>query len=237
MAMRQLRMEETPSGGRLPTGAGVIRNVPAPAGTFRPATAPPAAKSPDGNDSISAQLQAFIDEINRPLDLNDPYTQQILNAANNSASNNARLRGIDGPLSVANSQQAVAGAAAGLDMQRRGMGLQALEGLSGRNLGLGQLGLGYANLHEGGRQFDANMQYQMGQDQYNSQLGTGQAWGGAIGTGLGALGFLGGPVLGGALMGVGGSLGAGIGGMLSGARPPSMPSYTPQPQKRSLGGY
>lgn len=207
--------------GSVPYGA---RPNAAPQGQTAPA-APAAPLSPE--DEIMQRIKAFLDMMNAPLDMNDPYVKSVLQGTTNAASSDARLRGVGGPMSVANTQGHVANALTGLDMQRKGMVMQGLGMGSGHSLGMGNLGVARDRLG-----FDQDrFKYETDLQAWQNTPNAGRDWGSAIGTGLGALGYLI-PGVGGSLMQPGAQIGAGLGGMINPGPPP--PRYTPS---RGYGGY
>jgi hypothetical protein len=109
------------------------------------------------------------------------------------------------------------------DLQRQGLQAQAMGLLNQRDLGLSQLDLQYTQL-----------QNQQAEAQWAAQKNQAQGIGSAIGAGVGALGFIGGPALGAATMGAGSALGGGLGGLATGG---SGPSYqAPRPTSGTFRG-
>lgn len=111
------------------------------------------------------------------------------------------------------------------------------EQLKAQGLGLlNQRDLGLKGLEQGYQQ----MQNQQAEQAWAAQQNQNQGIGSAIGAGLGALGFIGGPALGAATMSGGAAVGGALGGLASGGSAPryaSMPSWTQGGgNKGSLGG-
>jgi hypothetical protein len=157
-------------------------------------------------------LQQFADEMNSPLDMNDPMVSNILQGARTSTMASLQDRGIQGGYSQNQAERSYIGAAAGLQQQRRQLGLQAL------------------NVGQGASSELLKQRYNMSRDSHNDLLknyqwqdeqnqGLGSLIGGGLGGLLGGAGgfFLGGPA--GAAAGAqtgfqaGSSIGRGIGGM------------------------
>jgi len=114
-------------------------------------------------------------------------------------------------------------------LQNEQLKAQGLGLLNQRDLGLKGLELGYQQ-----------MQNQQAEQAWAAQQNQNQGIGSAIGAGLGALGFIGGPALGAATMSGGAAVGGALGGLASGGSAPryaSMPSWTQGGgNKGSLGG-
>ncbi len=79
--------------------------------------------SADDPDALTKQ---FYDEMNKPLDFNDPYVANIVNGAASRAQADADARGIGGGMGVQNSQMAYTNAAAQLQDAKQQRALQAL---------------------------------------------------------------------------------------------------------------
>jgi hypothetical protein len=94
-----------------------------------------------GKDDVMAKIRAFADALTKPLDINDPEYKAIITQAENRASDRARLQGIQGPISNANTQQMGMTAGMGFNEQRKQMGLSALGLLNEADMGRQQLGL------------------------------------------------------------------------------------------------
>lgn len=178
-------------------------------------------KEQTSQDDTQAKLRAFADEMNKPLDFNDPKVKIILAQATGAATQDASNRGIQGGLSVANTQQAQANAAAGMDAQRKQLGLQALSTS-------GSQGLGLAQLRENQYQYDSRAQYEQQMNQYNqARQANASGWGlagGVVGGIAGA--YFGGPAGAAAGYSAGSALGAGLGGSNYGPPPVDYSSAT-----------
>lgn len=163
-------------------------------------------------------LQEFIKHYMSPIDLNDPYVKQLVQGTQTAASDEARRRGINGPLAVNGVQDATTRALVGADMQRKQMGLQGL------GMGFGQYNAD-RNFGEQQRQFNMGYGLQRDQFDYNRQRDTRadqQDFYSTIGSvGGGILGGVGGFMIGGPMGAVGGAqlgsgLGAGLGHLAGG---------------------
>lgn len=73
-----------------------------------------------------AKIKEFSARLLAPIDTNDPEVKQLMNMASGRALDDARMRGIEGPMSIANSEQGMQGALNNLAMQRKQLGLEAL---------------------------------------------------------------------------------------------------------------
>lgn len=71
-------------------------------------------------------LREYYEELNSPLDLNDPEIQAILSTARSQSQSNAGARGVNGAASVRAGEDSYLRAAAGLQGQRQGLAAQAL---------------------------------------------------------------------------------------------------------------
>jgi hypothetical protein len=195
------------------------------------------------DDPISQSMKQFYDHLNSPLDMNDPYVAQILQGVQNRAGDAARLRGIGGPMSIANSQQAMTNAAVSMDQEKKAMALQALGARNDRNLGLGSqalqaYGIGSSNYNQAqnlawARQsHDLDAQNAAALNDYRNGQGMGSSIGSMIGGGLGlAASFIPGlqplaPALVSGGSGLGGYIGGGLGG-----------GWNPAPRPVLAGGY
>lgn len=144
-----------------------------------------------GLQGTQNQMQQFYSSMMGPINWNDPQVKSILQGAGSQAMASANASGIQGPMSINAGQQAYTDAAATMMMQRQGLGLQALQGLSGSQLGQAQVGLGQQqiNLENQGQQYEEN---------FNNTYAPWQIAAGIIGgvgggaTGLAKLGTLGG---------------------------------------------
>lgn len=172
-----------------------------------------------------ALLQQFADEMNKPLDLNDPMVRNILEGARTGTMTGLQGQGVFGGYSNNQAEKSYIGAASGLQQQRRQLGLSALQSGAGASQDLLKTRYGMARDQYG----DMMQNYQYGKDQNE---GWGAGIGGAIG---GVLGGIGGFATGGPAGAVGGfqagsaagsSFGRGIGGM-----------HQPPPPTFSYKGY
>lgn len=166
-------------------------------------------------------LKQFADEMNAPLNMDDPLVANILTGARQQALTSSEGRGIYGGYSQNVANQQYVNTAAQLQQQRRQMGQQALQSGVGASQDLAKMRYG-----------QARDSYQDMLNNYSRQGEQNQGWGagigGVIGGGLGlAASFIPGlqpfaPALisGGAQ--AGSSIGRGIGGM---AQPPP-PSFS-----------
>jgi hypothetical protein len=161
-----------------------------------------------GKKSIEQLLSEYLAELQKPINVNDPYIKQYLMASQNRAADRARLSGIEGGLSNLNTEHAHANALGQLEMQRKGMYPAAL-----------QMGINRDQYNQGRYMEDMLRQYQ-------AQVGQAQGIGGLLGgIGGGALGFaVGGPAGMTAGAGMGAQIGGGLGGMTAGP-PPSAYGY------------
>lgn len=188
---------------------------------------------------VKGQLEAFAKEMNLSYDdllaQGDKGALAMQDRGYNQAAASSQDRGLSGGLSNYSSEKSRTDSLLGYQMQRQGMGLQALNSLGG----LAQNAVGTA---EGRRQFDAglNLQMQDRQAQANAQAfqekqGLGQTIG-AIGGGVlgGVAGFVGSgfnPLGGAAGASIGSSLGSGVGGAIAGGG-----GYQPYRYKSPGGG-
>lgn len=182
-------------------------------------------------NKINADLDAFYNMLSQPIDPNDPEIQRVSSMAGRSAVGQAYGSGIEGGLSVANTERAAGAAAADMFQRER----ERRDGLRAQVGGLRASGaLSQQDFHQrAGQIAEANRRYQEGlryddaMNQYNAGLQQRQMWGGLAGGAVGALGFLGGPAVGAATTAAGSQFGAGAATL--GMRPPPRRSYS--------GGY
>lgn len=172
---------------------------------------------------VTDQLQRYFDMLNSPVvdaqgNYTDPLAKQLVQAGANVGQQEAARRGIGGPLG---SQAAAVSANTALQpylAQRVQLAGQALQLINQRDIELeDQKQKAYAlELQRVGMQNDvAAQQWAAGKNQA-------QGIGAAIGAGVGALGFIGGPALGAATTRGGSALGAGLGGLATGGNGPSL---------------
>ncbi len=169
------------------------------------------------------RLEEFINHLNAPLDMNDPYTKMIAQGASNMASDEARRRGINGGLSVTNVGRGVAGALTGLDMQRKELGLRAM----GEGFRVEDADRAY---NENNKRYAADQADAYALREYENKQKSGSSLGSLIGGGLGAAGgfLVGGPAGAAAGWSGGSALGGYVGGGLAGGNSPApRSSYVP----------
>lgn len=174
---------------------------------------------------INADIDAFYQELAKPLDPNDPEVMRVASMAGRQAAGESFGRGIEGGLAVENTQRMAGDAAANLFAQERArrQGLQA-------NLGQlrSQTGLSQQDYLDRQRQFGVEQQRYRDDRNYANEIGQwmqrqqqGQAVGSIVGGGLGAIaGIKGGPAGIGLGLSAGSGLGGGIGGLAAGGPPP-----------------
>lgn len=177
-------------------------------------------------NDINAQLDAFIQSMLPGAAPNDPVYQQLIKAGTNAAQASAGRGGLSGRSSLAGTQAASTAQAniAPYMAARASLGLQAQNLRNNREISLGQLDQDWAKF-----QTTRNDQLASasagGLQQQNSMIGS------ILGGAIGGLGFLGGPQLGAATMGMGASLGGSVGGGFS---PP--PQFGPSASRYGGGG-
>lgn len=89
-------------------------------GLFGEPAAPEAPQADPSKVDYEARLKAYIDELQGPLNLEDPRVQAILQNAQSATAREAQNRGIQGGLALSGQQAAYIGASANLmDAQRR----------------------------------------------------------------------------------------------------------------------
>lgn len=189
--------------------------------------------SEEENAKFREQLAAFMEEMSKPVDMNDPYVQQIARSAGAQAEQAMYANGVEGPYSKAAAEQASFGArlqyAQQENARRQSAKLQAMN-IEGNRLGQ------MAALREKARQFDQSVQA----DAYNNQYAQGQDLWKTVG---GVAGGLGGAIIGslvapgiGTAVGAtaGASLGSGLSGSLAGAASPYRPPSASRRQYRGI---
>lgn len=187
-----------------------------------------------GNAGASSKdlLKEFAMHMVAPLDQNDPYVQQVVRSAGNTAQTDSRNRGVQGGYAVGNTEQRVAEAMTQTQMQRQQIGAAALGQTAQLDLGEQQLAL---------QQYNQQYQAQMAQLQasYNNRLGGAQGVGGLIGGAIGGVAgaYFGGPAGAQAGIAAGSSLGAGVGGMVGGGSSPYLAYQPPAVGSSRRGGY
>lgn len=180
--------------------------------------------------SVNARIDAFAKEMMGPLNANDPRARQIRDIVGNQAGQSAMSRGLGrGGYSEMARQQGTENMLTQYDMQRKQMGMAALDQLRNENLQRAQLG-------QQSEQFDAQMKQGM-QDRWaaasrqafedKSNAAAAQA-GGLLGVGGAVVGgYFGGPKGAEAGYNAGSKWGA---GMTAG-------KYTYSPPQQYYGGY
>lgn len=191
----------------------------------------------ENTDDVTNRINKFLAD----LDPNSPQTQAMYQyiqkrgqATQGAASARAGLGSVGsgqggGGLSAYGQQMVQGDLANKYDLQRKSLQAQGVGLLNQRDLGLKGLEQGYMQ-----------MQNQQQEQAWAAKQNQAQGIGAAIGGGLGALGFIGGPALGAATMAGGAALGGGLGGLATGGSGPSYPSMpswmSGSGRKGSLGG-
>jgi hypothetical protein len=170
----------------------------------------------DPQDPNLAKIDAFLTELETPLDFNNPMVAAILRQSQSVTAQEAQNRGIQGGLALSQQQQAYINAAAQLDAQRQALRARVLADRTG-----------YAQRRE---ETDYNRWMQQQQQNVDPWRTAGGVIGGAAGAGLGIGASLlsGGaalPLVPGLISG-GSQIGAGLGGQAYEAFNPSQ--YQPQ---------
>src|SRR3990167_7845414 len=196
---------------------------------------PPVDPEEERRKAQAAALKAFQDEMLKPLDMNDPQVQQIIQSAAGIGRQNAANRGIEGGAATCIASRAVADAALGLRNQRANLGLQAagLDMTNQQNVDA---------LNERRFEYDTSALNDSNAQQWQWDQSQRQ---GAFGLAGGLVGGIAGAYLGrspqSAMYGfqAGSQLGAGIGGMTSGAPPRWSPASSRRSgmQRDNSGGY
>lgn len=215
-----------------PLPVGVVSQNGVPVGPGAPPGATPGGQSsagfPGGQGSFEDWLKEYIMELNKGVDFNDPRVKTLLGQSQQMALDQAKKRGINGPMAVGTGQRAYTQAAAGLMGQQGQQKLQALQmGLQNTQANA-RLGLDQSKF-----QYDIDQDaYQRQLDQWalgqNNNAGFGAGLGGVLGGAAGlAASFIPGlqPFAPGLIAG-GAKLGSGIGGALGGGSTPPPPMYT-----------
>jgi hypothetical protein len=167
-----------------------------------------AAAAKSQQEAAMQKLNAFNDEMQKPLDPNDPYMKAMMDPIRNGATLGGMNSGLGSGWAGRLGDQAVISAGAQLQTQRSQMGLQALQGGANEANNIAQLG---QNAAESQRDYAlrlAQQQAQSNQMAYQNQLAANQGTGALLGT-------VGGYIIGGPAGGaIGGRIGAGtMGGM------------------------
>lgn len=167
-----------------------------------------AADAKNSQEQAMQKLNAFNDEMKKPLDPNDPYLKAMMDPIRNGATLGGMDSGLGSGWAGRLGDQAVISAGAQLQTQRSQMGLQALQGGANEANNIAQLGQNSSQFQQQMAQQIAVQQAQANQLAYQNQMSANQGTGALLGTVGGYL--IGGPA-GGA---IGGRLGAGaMGGM------------------------
>lgn len=180
---------------------------------------------------ITAQIQAFIDEMRGPIKADDPIAISLQQAGMNAAEKVSANRGVRGGLAAHSAVKASQNALVPYQQNRESLLAQGLQLANNREQGLAQLAMGWDQLQMQ-KTAQAN---QMTQAQ-------GQGIGGAIGTGIGLVGAgiasaYGGAALAPAIVSGAAAAGAGLGGLVT---PQKQASYGGNPYRTrsgSGGGY
>lgn len=168
-----------------------------------------------------AMLQQFYDEMQKPLDMNDPLVANILSNARSQALTSSEGRGVYGGYSQNVANQQYINTAAQLQQQRQQMGQQALQSGVGASQDLARLRYG-----------QARDSYQDMLRNYQSQNDQNQGWGAGIGGVLGAGAGLAASFIPGlqpfapSLIAGGASVGSNIGRGIGGMSQPPPPSFS-----------
>lgn len=171
------------------------------------------------------QIKAFADSLLRPLSMEDPEVRNIMTMTRGAVQDDARNRGIEGPLSIANSEQATLGQLGQYNTQRQQLGLQALQYKDQSQLQEGQRKMG---LSQAQWEADAGAAIQ----RHANETGPYKTIGGLGGAAIGGVGgfFAGGPAGAAAGASAGFNVGSGLGGVAAGN--PAIP-----PPPRTYKGY
>lgn len=171
--------------------------------------------------SLSEQIQQFIDTMTGPSRADDPVRRALVQAGTDAAQMSAGSAGVRGGLANTAAASMVQANLVPYEAQRAQLAQQGLGLLNNRELGIGQLQLGAAQLEQQRALAEQARMDMLAQEQYRAQAGQAQALGGLLGSTFGTIAgsYFGMPQLG----SVGGQIGGGIGGLMG----PSAPSYTP----------
>lgn len=181
---------------------------------------------------VTAQLQSFVDGLNRPIQnpdgsYADSVAQQLARAGASQAGSAARNQGLTGGITVAAAQQGTQAALLPYLQQRESMKQQGLGMLANRDASLEQMQQGWQSLDLQRTQLEDQRAMNEWAGQQNEAQGT---WGavGAIAGGI--VGSAGGP----AGAATGAQVGSSALGALGGLGAPASPTYRPLP---SRGGF
>jgi hypothetical protein len=202
-----------------------------------------APEAPDPNAQrragVTSQIQAFVDELGKTADMNDPVFAGLIRAGQAEAGARINQTGIRGGLADLTAADATNRAVLPYLAQRQQMRQTGLNALANRDSTLEQLDQGWANLNLQKQQLDNGQAMQQWAQGKNNAQTVGSAIGGGLGLAGGiiataATGGAAAPLIP-ALAAGGSSLGGGLGGMAA-------PSYTPNPYRintrpSSFSGY
>lgn len=199
-------------------------------GDLTPPGAAPQAADPNAQRraGVTAQIQAFVDELGKTADMNDPVFAGLIRAGQAEAGARINQTGIRGGLADLTAADATNRAVLPYLAQRQQMRQTGLGMLSNRDATLEQLDQGWANMNLQKQQLDNGQAMQ----QWAQGKNNAQTIGSAIGGGLGLAGGIAATALTAgaaaplipALAAGGSSLGGGLGGMAA-------PSYAPNPYR------
>ena len=169
------------------------------------------------------EIEDFAATMMKDLSPDDPEVQRLSQIATNSAATQARLQGVQGPMSIANSQQASSNALGAYGIERKQIGANALA--MKHNAQVGQ----FQQQELAARQ---RWEDQVGLSELRKSRDPGQYIAGAGGALIGGVGgfFAGGPAGAAAGAGAGWNLGKGMYGGLSGGGGPG-------PYRSRYSGY
>lgn len=172
-----------------------------------------AAEEAAKRNDVNSRIQSFIDSMTGPSDPNDPVRRALIQAGTDAAQASAGSSGVRGGLANTAAASMVQANITPYETQRAQLRGQGVDLLSRYDLGLQQVQLGYDQLEAQQRAAEQQRLDMLAQNSYAGEMARRQGIGAAIGTGLGALGFIGGPALGAATMAAGGAIGGSLGGM------------------------
>lgn len=188
---------------------------------------------------ITNQLQAFVDELRRDVDMSDPVFAGLIRAGQAEAGAAINQSGVRGGLADLTTAEAAQRNALPYLAQRRQMLQQGLGMLSNRDISLEQLDQGWNEINMKRTAAENQLAMQQWAEGKNKAQGIGAAIGGGVGLvgGLIATGVTAGSAapLVPALVAGGSALGGGIGGMTAGEYRPK--SYSSGRSPSSFSGY
>ncbi len=179
---------------------------------------------------VNNQIQKFIDDMTGPSGPNDPVRMALIQGGTDAAQASAGSAGLSGRSGLAGTQAASIAQQNLLpyEAQRATLRQQGIGTLNQRDLTQQQLDDAWSAM-------ELARADKLAEGRWAGEMNQRQGMGAAIGTGLGALGFIGGPAVGAATMSAGGALGAGLGG-LGGASSPNYQQSLGSRGRRSGGG-